>query len=399
MAGENAISLQTASEALKRFYLPGLIYQLNNANPLLSVIERDSESVAGDKAYFALRYGRQGGIGARAENGYLPTPNSRKTKQAATDTKNIFARIQITDKAMKASRSSAASFVNLLEADLEDCLTDAKDQLSRMIYGDGTGKLATCTAQGPVNTITVSSVQYLVEGMLVDIMDNTNNVKVGTANGAAIAGGAREITMVDDVANQITLSGAAVTTLATDYIVSTGSYGLELTGFGAVFTPDNTLYGINRVANKWFNSTNFATVGAISEVALQKGSDDVDKKAGGNINFYATTHGVRRAYQELLLGMKRFMDPLKLEAGYEVLTYNNKPFTADKYCQAGTVYGLDLSTWKMLQLGDWSWIDSDGAVLSRVADKPIWEATLVKYGELVCNKPRGNFKMSGVTER
>lgn len=114
------ITISSASEALKRFYLPGLIYQLNNANPVLAVMERDSTSVAGDKAYMALRYGRHGGIGNRADNGTLPTPNSRQTKQAVLDTKNLFARIQITDKTMRASRSSQGAFVDLLEADLAD---------------------------------------------------------------------------------------------------------------------------------------------------------------------------------------------------------------------------------------------------------------------------------------
>jgi hypothetical protein len=384
------LNMTTASEALKRWYLPGLQYQLNNANPVLSVMERDSESVAGEKAYFALRYGRQGGIGARADNGTLPTPNSRKTKQAATDTKNIFARIQITDKTMKASRSNQGAFVNLLEADLDDALTDARDSLSRMVYGDGTGKLATCTAQTTVTTLVVSSVQYLTEGMLIDILDNTNTVKAGMV--------AREVTAVDDVANSITISGAAVTTLTTDYIVVNGSYNLELTGFGAVFTPDNTLYGVNRATNKWFNPQVMAAVGSISETKLQQATDDAERKAGGNLNFYATTYGVRRSYQNILIQYKRMVDPMKLVGGWEALSYNNKPLVADKYCPTGTLFGLDLTTWKMLQLGDWDWISEDGAVLSRVADKPIWEATLVKYAEMICNKPRGNVKLTGITE-
>lgn len=272
--------------------------------------------------------------------------------------------------------------------DLEDALTDAKDQLSRMVYGDGTGKLATCTVQTTVTNLVVSSVQYLSEGMLIDIMDNANAVKVS----------GREITVVDDATNTITISGAAVSTLGTDSIVVSGSYGLELTGFGAVFTPGNTLYGVNRAQNRWFDPQVMNIAGAISETKLQQATDDAERKAGGNINFYATTYGVRRAYQNLLMGHKRFIEPMKLEAGFEVLTYNNKPFTSDKYAPAGTIFALDLSTWKMLQLGDWDWISEDGAVLSRVADKPIWEATLVKYAELICNKPRGNVKMTGITE-
>lgn len=385
------LNMSSASEALKRWYLPGLQYQLNNANPVLSVLERDRESVAGDKIYMALRYGRQGGIGNRADNGILPTPNSRKTKQAFFDTKNMFARIQITDKTMKASRSNRGAFVSLLEADLEDALTDAKDNLSRQIYGDGTGKIATCTAQTTVTALVLNTTVGLYEGMLIDILDNTNTVKAG--------GTAREITAVNDSTNTITISGAGITTLATDYIVISGSYNLELSGFGKIFTAGNTYLGVDRSQNPWFEASTIAVGGNIDEVKMQQASDDSERKAGGNINFYATSYGVRRAYQSLLLATKQIVNVMKLEGGWDVLSFNGKPFTADKYCPASTLFALDLSTFRMYELDDFNWIDSDGSVLSRVANQPIWEATLAKYCEIATNKPKANVKMTGITEK
>ncbi len=42
--------------------------------------------------------------------------------------------------------------------------------------------------------------------------------------------------------------------------------------------------------------------------------------------------------------------------------------------------------------------DKDGAMLSRVADRAAWEATLVKYCDLACQRPRGQFVMKGITE-
>lgn len=110
------LNMNAASEALKVNYLPALRYQLNTANPILSVVERNSEAVVGSEIRMALRYGRNGGVGNRAEDGILPTPNSRKTKQASFGTKNLFARIQISDKTMKASRNRDGAFVSLLEA-------------------------------------------------------------------------------------------------------------------------------------------------------------------------------------------------------------------------------------------------------------------------------------------
>jgi hypothetical protein len=382
------LNMSAASEALKLFYLSGLQYQLNNSTPLLSVLERDSQSVSGSQIVMALRYGRQGGIGNRADDGDLPTPNSRKTKQAKWETKNIFARIQISDKTMRASRSSQGAFVSLLEADLEDAMTDAKDNLSRQVFGDGNGKMATCTAQSSVNTLTLDTVQFFAEGMLIDICASDGTVKTA----------GRQITVVDEDNKQITIDGAAVTTLNTDIITISGNYGLELTGLAGVFTADSTLYGIDRSTNKWLNPTLVNVNGEISEVELQKGEDEADRKAGGKIGFYASSYGVRRAYQNLLVATKQIVNVMDLEGGFKVLSYNGKPFTTDKYAPSGTLFGLDLSTWRQYEMMDWDWLNEDGAVLSRVAGKPVWEATLAKYCDLGCSKPKGNVKLYGITE-
>lgn len=268
-------------------------------------------------------------------------------------------------------------------------LTDSKDNLSRQVYGDGTGNMAMCTAQTTVNTLVVSSVQYFAEGMFVDIM---------ATDGTTVKQAARLITSVDSTAVSITVNGSAFTTLATDYVVISGSANLELTGLAKVFTANNTLYGIDRNTNKWFNPTLETTVGSLSETKMQIGLDDAEKAAGGNINFFAASYGVRRAYQNLLVQVKRITDVMQLEGGFSALSYNGMPFTADKYAPASTLFGLDLSTWKKYQLADWDWLASDGAVLTRVADKPVWEATLAKYAEIGCNSPKKNVKWSGVTE-
>lgn len=382
------LNMQSAAQALKLFYLPGLQYQLNTANPILSVIERDSESVVGDEIRMALRYGRQGGIGMRADDGDLPTPNSRKTKQAAWKTKNMFARIQISDKTMRASRSKEGAFVSLLEADLDDAMADARDNLARQVFGDGTGKMATFAVNTATTTLNVDNAQYFVEGMFIDICNAAGTVLQAS----------REVTSVDYDLNRLTISGGTVTTAATDQAVISGNYGLEITGFGAIFQKDNTVYGINRATDKWFNPNVDAVNGVISEVRIQKNIDEADRRAGSKTNFLIASYGVRRAYQNLLVATKQIVNVMKLEGGYDALTYNSMPFAVDKYAPAQTIFGLDLSTLKMYQLMDFDWLDDDGAVLSRVSGKPVWEAVLAKYADLGCSKPAGNFKMTGVTE-
>lgn len=376
-----------AQEALKLFYLPGLRYQLNTANPILSVVERDRESVVGSEIRMALRYGRQGGVGNRADDGILPVPNSRKTKQAAWVTKNIFARIHISDKTMRASRGSDGAFVSLLEAELEDAQSDVKDMMARQVYGDGVGTMATFGANAATTTLTVDSTQYFADGQFIDIVDN----------GGTVLNTGLEILGVDDVNLTIEVD-QAVTTANTDIAVISGNYDTELTGFGAVFEMDNTLYGIDRSTNKWFNPSVFDHSGEITEVAIQAAIDTCDKKAGGRINFLNSSYGVRRAYQNLLLATKRTTDVMQLKGGYSVLTYNGHPFSVDKYAPEGTLFGMDLDTWRLYHIMDWDWLSEDGAVLHRVSDRAVWEATLARYCDLGCSKPKGNFKMYNIVE-
>lgn len=386
MAG--ILNMSQVSEALKLHYLPGLTYQLNESNPLIAIMEKDTKSVSGSEIRMALRYGRHGGIGNRADDGDLPTPNSRKTKQAKWETKNLFAQIQISDKTMRASRGDGG-FAPLLEADLEDAMNDSKDDLERQMFGTNKGTMATTKVNTSTNDIIVDDTRFFFEGQLIDIV---------TSVGVIVAG-EREIVAVDDDARTITISGAATTTDATNIIVRSGNYGLELTGLEQMFTKDNTLYGIDRSKNKWFNPTTFNNVGTISEVAIQKAFDEADRKAGGKPNVLISSFGVRRAYQELLTATKRTVDTMTLKGGYDALLYNNKPFAVSKYAPGGVLYGLDMDTIKMYQIMDYQWLDEDGAILSRVPGKAVWSATLAKYADTGINKPAGSFKMSGITEK
>lgn len=390
-------TIALASQALKLFYLDGLRTQINEAMPFLAEIEkRPTNSVSGEKIVMALKYGRTGGVGNRADNETMPMSNPRKRRKAEWDTKNIYAHIEITDKTIRASRDSAGAFADLLQADLEDALTDAKDSMSRQVFGDGTGVIATITTGTTGTTFTCAGgVFALWEGQFVDIYDSTLSTAKATG---------REVTVVDVDNNTFTISGANVTVVNGDKVVISGSLNKELTGLEAVVAQDNTLYGINRATEKWFNAHVRALNGNISEVAIQARIDYVDKRAGGVTNFIVTSDGVRRSYQSLLMAMRQIVDTVDLKGGYSAIAYvsgNKKiPITTDKYCPAGVMYGLDLNDWALYQMSDWEWLeDGGGKILHLMSQKAVWEATLVKYCDLGCSKPAGQWKMTGITEQ
>ena len=67
---------------------------------------------------------------------------------------------------------------------------------------------------------------------------------------------------------------------------------------------------------------------------------------------------------------------------------------------SGTMYLLNTNDFHLHQLCDWQWLEGEnGRVLNQIPGKPVYQATLVKYAELMCYRPCGQAMMSGITEK
>lgn len=149
--------------------------QLNvNANPLLARIKHSSKDVWGKEIRKLAPYGINGGIGAGNETGALPTSSGNGYVQFVAELKNLYGKIELSDKAVRASANNIGAFVNLLSDEMEGLVKASAFNLGRMLYGDGTGLLATAKSQSGT-TVTCDKVNNLIEGMLIDVY--TTNVK------------------------------------------------------------------------------------------------------------------------------------------------------------------------------------------------------------------------------
>ena len=106
------VTLQTADNALKSFYLDAVTDALNmKTNPLLAKIQRTSANVVGKDVRKVVRLGLNGGIGAGTETGDLPTPSTSEYVQLVATLKNLYGTIEISDKAIRSSANNEALFV------------------------------------------------------------------------------------------------------------------------------------------------------------------------------------------------------------------------------------------------------------------------------------------------
>lgn len=385
------VTLSSAENALKTLYLGVVADQLNTAvNPLLAKIAQTSSDVWGKEIRKLAPFGINGGIGAGTEDGELPDAAANNYAQFVLTLKNLYGTIEISDKAIRASENNSGAFVNLLEAEMEGLVKASKFNFGRMLFGDGSGVIAKAAAQSG-NVITVDGVKNVMEGMVVDVV---------SASTKAVVVHARRIVDVDRAAKKITLGGATLSTVVSsgDYITVQGSYGNELTGLGAIFGDTETLYGLKRSSNKWLTPYK-ATATSLTDVVIQKAIDTLDEVAGSTADFIVCSGGVKRAYQDYLITNRSNVDVMNLQGGYKAISYNGIPVVSDRFAPEGTMYILNTADFHLHQLCDWRWLEGDdGRVIKQVANKPVYTATLVKYADLICDRPIGQAMISGITE-
>ncbi len=385
------VTLTSADNALKTLYLGVVAEQLNTAvNPLLARFEQTSSDVWGKEIRKLAPFGINGGIGAGTEEGELPAPAGNNYAQFVLTLKNLYGTIEISDKAIRASADSSGAFVNLLQAEMEGLIRASKFNFGRMLYGDGSGTLCKVTAASG-NVLTVDSVSNLMEGMVVDVLGSAGKTPVVSA---------RRILDVDRDEGKVTLNGSALTgtVSAGDFLTVQGSYNKELTGLGAIFGDTETLYGLERASHKWLTPYK-KTSATLNDVTIQRAIDALEETAGSVADFIVCSGGVKRAYQDYLVTNRTNIDVMNLQGGYKAISYNGIPVVSDRFVPKGTMYILNTSDFHLHQLCDWRWLEGDdGRIIRQTPNKPVYTATLVKYADLICDRPIGQAMISGVTE-
>lgn len=383
------VTLENAQNALKEVYLGVLSEQLNiKSNALLSQIKQSDKDVYGKEIIKLAPYGLNGGIGAGSETGTLPTASNHKFVQFKTGLKNLYGTIALSDKAIRASASNTGAFVNLLSDEMESLIKSSAFNLGRMVYGDGTGLLATASVN--TNVVTFDSVKNLVEGMKVDVYNGESSVETGVM-----------ITYVDRINKKVEFDSEI--TFATGYkLYACGSKGNEITGLKRIFDKSSgaeMLYGVDRSDYQWLYPYEKACGGttAISDSLIQNALNYIEEQTGEQVNFISMAGDVRTAYQEYLSQNRRNIDMETLQGGYKAMTYAGVPIVYDRFVEDGSMYLLNTNDFVLHQLCDWEWLESEnGSILIPSPTSPTYSATLVKYAELICDRPGAQGKISNI---
>jgi len=227
-----------------------------------------------------------------------------------------------------------------------------------------------------------------MEGMTVDVY-TAEGVKDTALSGARIMA-------IDRAKKVVSLSASAANKCGAGCkIYVQGSKNNEITGLEAIFGDNSSIYGLNRSDYSFLTPYTQTVDGTVTVSAIQDAIDAVEETSGGVIDFIVASYGVRKQYVDHLSATRTNVDYLTLDGGYKALSYSGVPFVADRFVGDNDMYLLNSGDFKLHQLCDWRWLEGEsGSVLHQVPGKACYSATLVKYADLLCERPMGQAKLT-----
>lgn len=402
MAGQSILTF--ASEAIKLVY-GDLHEQLYNKTPALQLIESSAANLTrnGKEVVFDTHIGRNQGIGARNVREILPTAGAQKYKQAHLYLTNLYGAIEVDGQLFEQAAEDYQAFINVVDAEIQGLKRDMAVDLNRQVYGDGTGTIGV-VVDVTNQVIEVDDTHWFQEGMILDAVVVSTGAK---ANGA----GHLEVTSIDDTASTVTVTGTIGQDVVADTVLvrasnGANSFGKEWQGLAAIVDDTSVLHEIDPYEYPSWKATvdslgTSGNPGTLTELDLINLVQKVDRK-GGDVDVMLASPGVYNAYWNLLQGFRQFTNTASLTGGQRSFTFEalGKPirFVSDYAAPKGYLYALSSKEIVLNRKKDWSWMDRDGSMWSRVADTDAYEARYFQYSQLGTYRRNAHAVLSNIAE-
>jgi hypothetical protein len=390
MADSNTIA--RIGGLLKNVY-GGLETQFNREAKTYDIFEKSTEKLGGDHFEMAARVGgNTAGIGARLSDDPTPTASRQNIQKFTVYDRMVEGVIAVYEKDVENTEGNARAFVNHLDDEIENMTLDIAWHQNNMLFGDGSGTLATVNANTSSSTTFVAAtgstfgkfgVKYLRVGDAIDIWSSDQTTQRNSTSTLLT------ITGINPATQTVTVS-AAQTLTAGDIIVRNNSLNKEFQGF--YLASDNsssvTFQGLSRSTYPQLQGTVIPASGnGLSENHLQQLVTQVPARSGKEVDFIVASDAQLNAYVGLGQGLKRYQNTNKLDRGFTELEYNGAPLRKDVFCHPQFVYGMNKGTVKKGVVSPLKWSEMDGHILKKVPGFLKYEAVAREIGNWLFEIP------------
>jgi len=347
-----------------------MLYLANQESPTFNILSRVKKPVGG-RGQFIMPITTQnpGAFKGITEGGTLPTSLNPDTTEALFSLQEFAGIYDVSWKLIQDARTSKFAFQQAVSYLDEGFRRRFMRLLNSDLIDDGRGRLGILGATDDDTVVSVRHLPRVEKGMVVDIMDASNDdTKLGDS---------RTVTAVDAVARTITISGAALSgTAAGDYFViedtadDSISDSLHTHGLLGIIDNDDPVAivgdygGVDRgtAGNEFWESvvlSNSGTNRPLTEDLMLQALDGAREKGGGNVNAWLSNLAIVRRYHEMLreptfyalssqpgaigggLGRKPMRDGGASGDGKTPYEFSGVAWHVDPYFDANVIVGLD----------------------------------------------------------
>lgn len=380
----------------------------NSANVLEGRIKKSNDFV-GKQMNIETQLSFAGGYGAKL----LPQGNPSLVEQAVITAKKHYSRVFVDREGLKAASSSKGAFQTYLAFPVKKTVEDFMRNMSRILFGDGSGVLARGAGATNVSGAGTSASPYVVVMRASDwnianieeksIVQIVTGLAAGDNSGGAAEGG-------DSVTNLLTIVAVNKATRAVSLVGTSGilagltganpfpttsglvpqrSYNAEAQGLsGVLMKTSGTLYGLT-VQRRWQATQVDAgasgiVVDMMNDVMLQ-----VEQSFGEAPNMIICNYNQYRKILAQLEDQKRYNLPnknVKGHLGFSGVEYmgtaGSVGIFVDRFCPEDKIFFLnDKHIHRYHRPGGAEWFQDDKTVFLRTVDEDVLEARYGAYME------------------
>lgn len=328
---------------LKQVCLEVLRTQLNSVNQFFAKVKRSNSAVYGNKVVLVKSFSQ-----GKCQS-YL--------SELAT---NMYS-ITIPDKVVRAcSNGNSQSMVTLLNEEFERFLRVARKDLTRQLLSDGTNVITKVLNATEDGDLVVDNCLGLYSGQYIKIKNKGDEI--------------------------------TDTVISIDYkkntIKTQTRYNIELKGY-KIYSTNSDLLGLKYLFSQYkymgVERTYYIDKPRYSKCKISElfaKITECSDKLGTNLVLCSPE--LKREFTQYLIEHNQSVQTTKV-GEYSALDIGGVPVCALSEMRGeNKVYALNTDEFEWQELCDWLWVDSDGHILRQVANRPEYQATIIKHSQIIC---------------
>ncbi len=385
-------NLITFEKALKDNYLPAWRNMLG-IEPSALLGKMKKPRLTSNKIVAMAPVGLSGGFGYGAEGKETPAAGAVRVERFEINAADMYTNVVISEKAVQLTNSGGA-MANALDTEMKGAYATAKWNVSRSLFGNGTGILTTISKlETAGNTITVAKTDYVKEGLIIDIYATSGTTPQTGGKG-------RRILSVDKVNKTITIDGSA-STFTDGFITVQNSYNREITGLGAIFDDTiTTLYGVTKSTNPFIKPVVLDCDSDVDDGLITKALRQAKNDKNSDINMILCGDDAYDHYITYLRTNNIRVEDIShtIQGGFKAIKFifGNKEvdIVNESFVPAKEMWGVETDCLEFHSL-DWNFAQlQGGGIFNLMEGQSCYRALLTNYGNLICTNPGGCVRLA-----